>query len=140
MWSTIPMILSLVTRSPNSATILTPTRRSRRRTARFRSPVLRLSLERLEDRTVPTAVTILGSHLVTAGGVAQPATVSGLNVAVNGRDVTFDAPAGTYNLQTDFSQSYGTFTVSSANTIGGTTGALSPAATRSISTSPSSAR
>jgi hypothetical protein len=69
-------------------------------------------------------VTILGSHLVTTGGVAQPVFVSGLNEFINGRDVSFDAPAGTYSLQTDLAQSYGSFTVSSANTISGTTGAL----------------
>src|SRR5262249_35864455 len=68
--------------------------------------------------------TVLGSHLVTAGGLPQPTTVSGVNVFINGSDVSFDAPAGTYNLQNSLNQSYGTFTVSSSNTISGTTGAL----------------
>jgi hypothetical protein len=56
----------------------------------WRGPTARPRLEVLEDRTLPTAVTILGSHLVTAGGLTQQASVSGVNVAVNGSDVTFD--------------------------------------------------
>src|SRR5262249_32452206 len=85
----------------------------------------KLFLERLEDRTLPTSVTVLGSHLLTAGGQAEIVRVPEANVGEgNGTDFTFAAAPGLYHLTNcDGSGSYGSFTVAIDGTISGTTGA-----------------
>jgi hypothetical protein len=83
-------------------------------------------LERLEDRTVPTLITVLGSDLHTARGVPEFVRVAETGaVEGNGTDFTFDAAPGVYHLTDDIGAStYGSFTVASDGTISGTTGAL----------------
>jgi hypothetical protein len=111
---------------PSSARHARPDRRPRHVSSRP-------GLELLEDRTVPTAITVLGSHLRTAGGqpeyvrVAETGTGEG-----NGTDFTFDAAPGVYHLtDADGGGTYGSFNVANDGTISGTTGAA--AATGSTS-------
>jgi hypothetical protein len=85
----------------------------------------KLFLERLEDRTVPTSVTVLGSHLRTAGGVPEFVRVyeTGMGEG-NGTDFTVNLEPGLYHLApSDGPGLYGTFTVAGDGTISATTGA-----------------
>ncbi len=88
-------------------------------------PRSRLAVECLEDRTVPAALTILGSHLLTSGGVQQAYAVDGITGVLRG-DITVDVSPGTYSVLSGSTQSYGTFTVSGAGTLAAT-GALTAA-------------
>src|SRR5262249_5878514 len=82
----------------------------------------RLSLERLEDRTLPATVTLLGSHLISSAGNLEPYYVAGFESFGTGdRSVTLGA--GTYSVQNGIG-TYGTFTVSNQDTVAATTGAL----------------
>src|SRR5947209_3000298 len=99
--------------------------RSRRGPGTWSRPRPRLVLEPLEDRAVPTAVTILGSHLLTSGGLPQNYLVAGVTPVTRG-DVTVDLSPGTYNVVSGTSQPYGTFTVPDAGAVAAT-GALSAA-------------
>jgi hypothetical protein len=82
---------------------------------------LRLTVEVLENRCLPATVTILGSHLISSGGGVEfyqvPGFVSGTG------DLTVNVGPGTYSVQNN-SGTYGTFTVSSQDTVAATTGAL----------------
>jgi hypothetical protein len=83
-------------------------------------------LESLEDRTLPATVTILGSHLISAGGTLEFYGVNGFLSAGTG-DRAVNVGAGTYSVvggSGTFSGTFGTFTVSSQDTVVGTTGAL----------------
>jgi hypothetical protein len=84
----------------------------------------KLNLERLEDRTLPATVTILGSHLITAAGRLEAYSVSGFLFQVVGNQ-TITVGAGTYSVDTG-SGTDGTFTISNQDTVSGTTGALVP--------------
>src|SRR5262249_15744962 len=101
------------------------TRRPRREPARRRMPA-RLWLERLEDRTVPTSVTVLASNLHTVGGIPEPVPVAETGTPErNGVNVTFNAAPGIYPLDSgNGGVTYGSFTLASDGTISGTTGAL----------------
>jgi hypothetical protein len=121
----IPMILPLATRNLKLRSILPQTRRSRRRPAHLLRPNFRPYLEGLEDRTVPSSVTVLASHLHTAGGLPERLQVAETGTFANGNDFTFNATPGVYHLtDTAGSSTYGSFTVASDGTISGTTGAL----------------
>jgi hypothetical protein len=105
-------------------------RYSVRKTRPIRKAALgrKLLLEPLEDRTVPTSITILGSHLRTAAGAPEWLRVLETGASENnGTDITVDAAAGVYHLTTPRGAgyaTYGTFTVASDGSIAGTTGAL----------------
>src|SRR5262245_38411687 len=103
-------------------------RNSRSRTTRVkRTP---LFLEQLEDRTVTSAVTVLGSHLHTAGGQPEQYRVVETGVVARGDDLTFDASPGVYHLAVaDGAGTYGSFTVASDGTISSTTGAATASGT-----------
>src|SRR5262249_40802863 len=108
-----------------SRPLLPQARRSRRRSARLLRPMFRPSLEYLEDRTVSTSITVLASHLHTAGGQAEYVLVAETGAGAKGNDFTFNAAPGVYHLiDYDGSGTYGSFTVASDGTISGTTGAL----------------
>jgi hypothetical protein len=89
------------------------------------SPRTQLSLERLEDRTVPSAVTVLASHLQTAQGhFGVILRVPETGQVVTSADFTFNASPGLYHLtDSDGSATYGSFTVASDDSISTTTGA-----------------
>jgi hypothetical protein len=88
-------------------------------------PPARLSLERLEDRTVPSQVTVLSSQLLTVGGTPEFVRIAETGAYAWGSDITFDASPGVYHVDTYGNEAtYGTFTVAGDGTIGGTTGAL----------------
>jgi len=103
-------------------------RKSRGRTTRVkRTPRTPLIVEQLEDRTVPSSVTVLASHLHTAGGLPELVRVPETGTQVNGNDVTFEAAPGVYHLTGGdgvYTGTYGTFTVASDGAISGTSGAL----------------
>jgi hypothetical protein len=100
-------------------------RRQARREARRRLAPRRLHVELLEDRTVPSAVTVLASHLHTDRGQPEQVRVAETGTLANGNDVTFDAAPGDYHVTSpDGGSTYGTFTVATDGTISGTTGAL----------------
>ena len=86
----------------------------------------RLNLERLEDRTLPSSVTILGSDLHTAGGLPEFVGVAETGAAEgNGNNITFNAAPGIYHpTDRDGGDTYGSFTVANDGTISGTSGAL----------------
>jgi hypothetical protein len=85
----------------------------------------RLLLEQLEDRTVPSSITVLASHLHTAGGLPEPVRVYETGTVSFGNDFTFNAAPGVYHL-TDYDAggTFGSLTVATDGTIDGTTGAL----------------
>ena len=93
-----------------------------RRRPAFRRPVFRPRLEALEDRTVPAAITILGSDLVTSAGIPEVYSINGILSQATG-DRSVNLGAGTYSVANS-GGTYGTFTVSSQDTVAGTTGAL----------------
>src|SRR5207253_9196808 len=106
-------------------------RSSRNKRTRPDEPGARLALETLEDRTVPSAVTVLASHLHTATGQPEQVRVVETSVVAYGNDVTFDAAPGDYHL-TPYDPyagngTYGSFTVANDGTISGTTGAATAA-------------
>src|SRR5262249_48239381 len=83
----------------------------------------RLTLELLEDRTLPSTVTVLASHLRTAGGL--PETVNVADMVGTGNDFSFNAAPGVYHATIyGGGPTYGSFTVATDGTISGTTGAL----------------
>jgi CSLREA domain-containing protein len=85
----------------------------------------KLLIELLEDRTVPTSVTVLASNLHTAGGLPEYVRVAEAGTAAKGNDFTFDAAPGVYHLiDGDGGGTYGSFTLATDGTISGTTGAL----------------
>src|SRR5438309_2016838 len=110
MWSMIPMIVLFVTRNLQSRSILPQSRRSRRRPY----------LERLEDRTVPSSITVLASHLRSAGGLHEQVRVVETGTVTYGNDITFDAAPGAYHLTPYAGGTYGSFTVATDGTISGT--------------------
>src|SRR5262245_9829899 len=73
-------------------------------------------LEALEDRTLlSTTVTILGNDLMSAGGLQEQYSISGsLGPGFGNRSVNLDP--GTYSVVNGIG-TFGTFTVSSQNTI-----------------------
>jgi hypothetical protein len=81
-------------------------------------------VEPLEDRTVPTTVTVLASHLHTAGGQPEQLRVLETGTVAYGNDLTLNVTPGLYHL-TDYDGggTYGSFTVTNDGTISGTTGA-----------------
>jgi hypothetical protein len=87
--------------------------------------MFRPSLEYLEDRTVPSNITILASDLHTAGGVPQQVRLGETGTVAYGNNFTFNAAPGFYHL-TDAAcgGTYGSLTVATDGTISGTTGAL----------------
>jgi len=101
-------------------------RRQARREARRRLAPRHLHVEPLEDRTVPSAVTVLASHLHTVGGVPEQVRVAETGALVgNGTNLTFDAAPGVYHLDSgDHGVTWGSFTLASDGTISSTTGAL----------------
>ncbi len=86
----------------------------------------KLNLERLEDRTVPTLVTILGSHLATSAGDLQAYYVDSVTPGQTG-DITVDVSPGTYTVKSGSGNLYGTFTTSAAGVVAAD-GALSASA------------
>jgi hypothetical protein len=81
-----------------------------------------LALEYLEDRLAPATVTILGSGLVSSGGSQEQFAIYGF-LAIGYGDRTVNLDPGTYSVQ-NAAGTFGTFTVSSQDSVAGTTGAL----------------
>src|SRR5262249_33517114 len=93
----IPMALSNWLRSLRNMR----ERFSVRKTRPIRKATLgrKLFLERFEDRTVPTSVTVLGSHLLTADGRPETVRVAETGTFETiGTNITFDAAPGVYHL------------------------------------------
>jgi hypothetical protein len=96
-----------------------PPQPSPRRRSAFRRPLL----EVLEVRTLPAPVTILGSHLISSGGIQEFYGLPGfLSVGAGDRAVNLDP--GTYSVLTAAGTTFGTFTVTNQDNVAGVTGAL----------------
>jgi hypothetical protein len=95
---------------------------------------VRLRLEILEDRTVPSSITVLASDLHTAGGLPEAVRVVETGTEANGNDFTFEASPGvTYNFGPyDGPGVYGSFTVASDGSISSTSGAAVAATENTI--------
>jgi len=88
-------------RSPKLESRSTRARHTRRRPPRKRAAAPKLSLALLEDRTVPSSVTVLASHLHTTGGLPEQVRVAETGTLAKGNDFTVDIAPGAYHL-TDY--------------------------------------